>query len=220
MWLIDNVQSTIKRNFDSAFNLEEKASGLLTIQLEVHGSTTRMQLTVPNWTTVIALKHYLRESKITDKSNEEITIVFNNQKLGNSYWALQDYQVQNFSRLLVKLHKAVLEKVVPFKPITIEVGDDVRKAIIKKRLGRRRIGDIFNFALLHMLYDPSSSQAMYDPAEVAVLEATRLSLSATRTQSPRLTQFANTASHLGKFVKQSSDASLTDAEEKFEKRAL
>jgi len=219
MWLIDNVQSTIKRNFDSAFNLEEKANGLLTLQLEVHGSTTRTQLTVPNWTTVIALKHYLRESKITDKSNEEITIVFNSQKLGNSYWALQDYQVQNLSRLVVKLHKAVYEKVVPFKPITLEVGDDVRKALIKKRLGRRRIGDIFNFALLHMLYDPSSSESRYDPAEVAELEAARSSLSVTRTQSQGPTQLANTTSQSEKVIEQLSDASRT-AEEKFEKRAL
>lgn len=172
MWIIDNLQSTVKRSIEMVVNKsldEEKSSNsTLLIYIEVAGKW-RVRVNVPMWTTIKAIKNIIRRGKITDKSDEEMTVIFQGKKLVNDYWTLRDYQVDSFSKLLVNLHKRIPAKIN--LPIPIQkIEDDVRRAIVKKRLASRRIDDMLNFTLLHSLYDPSSSESCYDVREVSDLQ--------------------------------------------------
>jgi len=170
MWILDSVQSTIKRNLENAFNLEQKSSttSILTLQIIVDCCSTEVIVTVPNWTSVIALKNLLRQRKIINRSNEETTIIFNNSKLENCYWTLRDYDLPTSARLFVRYHMAIPVEKEPSEPAPLgDVDDEVRRALVRKRLDSRRIGDVFNFALLHTLYDPSSLEASYDRVQDA-----------------------------------------------------
>jgi len=186
MWILDNVQSTIKKNLENAFNIERKSSGtsLITLQIVVDGNSEVKAVTVPNWTSIIALKNLLRQRKITNKSNEETTLVFKNSKLGNCYWTLRDYDVPSSAKLLVLYHKPIPVEKQLSEPMPLgEVDDEVRRALVRKRLDSRRIGDVFNFALLHTLYDPSSVEASYDrvkDAELGALKTSRQIASSTK----------------------------------------
>jgi len=171
MWIIEDVQSSIMHKVGSRANTLERDPCSMTLTINVDGREGVWFIDVPNTTTVIMLKNQLRYRDITNRSCNEIDIFFNNQKLANKYWYLRDYRIENFSNLVVKHRKNVIEQKEPPEPMLIKLGDAERKALIKQRLTSRRLEDIFAFAVLHALYDPNSSESSYFPSEVADLGA-------------------------------------------------
>jgi len=173
MWIIEDVQSSIKNKIGSRDNALERGplANSMTLTISVDGREGIWFIDVPNTTTVIMLKNRLRYREITNRSCEEIDIFFNNIKLANKYWYLPDYHIENFSKLVVKHREALLEQKEPPEPLLIKLGDAERKVLIKQRLISRRLEDIFSFAVLHALYDPNSSESSYVLSEVADLGA-------------------------------------------------
>jgi len=173
MWIIEDVQSSIKNRIGSRDNAIERGSlaNSMTLTISVDGREGVWFIDVPNTTTVIMLKNQLRYREITNRSCEEIDIFFNNIKLANKYWYLPDYHIENFSKLVVKHRKALPEEKEPPEPLLIKLGDTERKVLIKQRLISRRLEDMFSFAVLHALYDPNSTESSYVLSEVADLGA-------------------------------------------------
>jgi len=173
MWIIEDVQSSIKNKIGSRDSALERGplANSMTLTISVDGREGIWFIDVPNTTTVIMLKNQLRYREITNRSCEEIDIFFNNIKLANKYWYLPDYHIENFSKLVVKHREALLEQKEPPEPLLIKLGDAERKVLIKQRLISRRLEDIFSFAVLHALYDPNSNESSYVLSEVADLGA-------------------------------------------------
>jgi hypothetical protein len=173
MWIIEDVQSSIKSKIGSRGTALEKGPSpySLTLTIEVDNREGTWYVDVANTTTVIMLKNKLRYQEITDGSCNEIDIFFKNVKLANKYWYLPDYHIGNFSKLFVKHRKKAIEKKKPPEPMLIKLRDAERKVLVRQRLTSRRLEDIFNFAVLHALYDPNSCESSYVLSEVADLGA-------------------------------------------------
>jgi len=176
MWLIEDVQATIMRKFDSLGSLTEQKSpspDRLTLTIEVSGRRRVWIIDVENTTTVIMLKNILRQRNITRRLLDEINIYFNSQKLSNDYWYLRDYDVESYSTLRVVHRKVSRIKKVPPGPMILKMKDTERKDLVMQRLRSRRLEDVFHFIILHSLYDPNCNESSYLLSEVADLGAFR-----------------------------------------------
>jgi len=174
MWIIEDVQATIMRKFDSLGSLTEQKSpppDRLTLTIEVSGRRRVWIIDVENTTTVIMLKNILRQRNITRRLSDEINIFFNSQKLSNDYWYLRDYDVESYSTLRVVHRKVSRIQKVPPGPMILKMKDTERKDLVMQRLHSRRLEDVFHFIMLHALYDPNCNESSYLLSEVAELGA-------------------------------------------------
>jgi len=173
MWIIEDVQATILRKFDSKGSLIEKSPipEMLTLTIEVRGWKRVWIIDVENTTTVIMLKNILRQRYITRRSCDEINIFFKSVKLSNSYWYLRDYDVENYSSLMVVHRRVSRVKRTPRRPMLLEMKDSERKDLVMQRLQSRRLEDVFHFIMLHALFDPNCNESSYLLSEVEGLGA-------------------------------------------------